>query len=322
MRKRTAYTLLAVFALLCALAGALYLRQKAPPEAARLLPESDAIVYINVKPIRAATHFDRNPISPNSFQDFIAATGILPERDIDSVAFGLHRMADPNGPNGPVGFTEIFEGRFDRAKLASYFASQATAQETYGGRTIYSIPSNGRIVRVALIGYDAVAASNMPTTEQIHSVLDRHRAAASPFAGSSLLNARYRDVPAFSVAWAVGDIGMPFAQNGKIAIAGLELPLPADTTFVASLRFTTALHLRIDELAADEEDAGASAKALNNLLSVARTLQQVEQVASPQTPQAQALRKFSDSILIEQHKDRAVLTATLPIDSMKALTAP
>jgi len=320
MRKRTAYTLLAVFALLCALAVVLYLRQKAPPEAARLLPESDAIVYINVKPIRAATHFDRKPFTPNSFQDFIEATGILPERDIDSVAFALHRMPNPNGPNGPVGFTEIFEGRFDRDKLSAYFGAQSVAQETYAGRTIYSIPSNGRIVRVALIGYDIVAASNMPTPEQIHSILDRHRAAASPFAGSSLLNARFGDVPAFSIAWAVGDIGLPFAQSGdphgKIAVDGLELPLPADTSFVASLRFTTALHLRIEELTPSTDDALASARSLNNLLSFARAIQHAQPAAAPAQ---QALRQIGDSIVIEPHKDRAVLTATLPTDALTAL---
>ena len=160
MRKRTAYTLLAVFALFCALAGALYLRQKAPPEAARLLPESDAIVFINLKPLRAATHFDQRPISPNSFQEFIQATGILPERDIDSVAFALHRMDNPNGPNGVVGFTEVFAVRFDRNRLTAYLASHSIGQETYAGRVIYAIPSEGRTVRVTLLGYDMVAASN------------------------------------------------------------------------------------------------------------------------------------------------------------------
>src|ERR1700677_1802395 len=120
MRKRTAYTLLAVFAFICALGVAIYLRQKAPPEAARLLPESDAIVYVSLKPLRAATHFDQHPFTQNSYKDFIDATGIVPERDLDSVAFALHRMDNPNGPNGPVGFTEVFEGRFDGQRLAQY----------------------------------------------------------------------------------------------------------------------------------------------------------------------------------------------------------
>ena len=313
MRKRTIYTLLAVLAFVCALAVALYLRQKAPPEAARLLPESDAIVFVNLKPVRLATHFDRKPISQNSFEDFIDATGILPERDIDEVAFALHRMPDPGGPNGPVGFTEVFEGRFDRERLAKYLEAHSSSQEVYAGRKIYLVPSNGRIVRVALLGYDMVAASNMPTTEQIHSILDRQRAAASPIAGSSLLNARYCEVPAFSSAWAVGRIGLPFATDGKISLGGFELPLPVDTTFVASLRFTTSLHLRIDEITGSEDDAARSAKALNGMLAMARA------VTRTVNSDDKVLRQFEDSIAIEQKKDRVQLTATVPGDAFKGL---
>jgi len=55
----------------------------------------------------------------------------------------------------------------------------------------YSIASEGRTVRVAQIGYDMIAVSNTPTPEQIHSMLDRHRTAALPFAGSSLLAEHY-----------------------------------------------------------------------------------------------------------------------------------
>jgi hypothetical protein len=321
MRKRTAYTLLAVLAFVCALAVALYLRQKAPPETARLLPESDAIVFVNVKPLRLATHFDQKPVSPASFQDFIAATGILPERDIDEVAFALHQMPDANGPNGPVGFTEVFEGRYDRERLTKYLEAHSTGREDYSGRAIYAVPSEGRTVRVALLGYDMVAASNMPTTEQIHSVLDRQRAAASPFAGSSLLNALYGEVPAFSSAWAVGRIGLPFGNEGKVTVVGMELPVPADATFVASLRFTTALHLRIDEITASEDDAARSARALNGLLIMARAVTKGAQ-QEPSTAEAKALKEFGDSISIVQQKDRVALTATVPQDALKGLGTP
>ena len=81
-------------------------------------------------------------------------------------------------------------------------------------------------MRIAQLGYDTIATSNMPTTEQIHSMLDRYRAAASPFSGSSLLAARYRDVPLLSSAWAIGHIGLPFSDRGYISIFGLQLPLP------------------------------------------------------------------------------------------------
>lgn len=318
MRKRTTFTLLAVLAFICALAVAVYLRHEAPPEVARLLPESDAILYVNLKPVRAFTHFDEKPISPASFKEFIDATGILPERDIDDVAFALHRMPDPKGPNGPVGFTEVFDGTFNRERLTKYLDANATGKEDYAGRMIYSIPSEGRIVRVTLLGYDMVAASNMPTTEQIHSILDRQRAAASPFAGSSLLNARYSDVPAFSNAWAVGRIGLPFGTDGKISVMGLELPLPVDTTFVASLRFTTALHLRIDEITASEEDAAQSARALNGLLVMARAVMRNEE----RTPGDEATRAFEESIAIQQKKDRVSLTGSMPGDAWKGLGGP
>ncbi len=334
MRKRTRYTLLAVALVLCALAAALYLRIKAPPEAARLLPESDAIIYINLKPLRAATHFDRNPIPPSpSLQQFIDATGIIPERDLDAAAFALHGMADANGPNGPVAFSEVFEGRFDHDRLARYLAALAApqangGQEQYAGRIIYSIPSQGRTLRVAILSYDVVAASNMPTPEQIHSILERHRAAASPFAGSSLLEARFKDVPAFAPAWAVGHIALPFVTNGKVNLLGLELPLPADTTFVASIRYAAGVKLRpvgvllrIDQIAHTDTEAEQSAHSLNQLLNLFRNIQLVQQ-PTPRTPEDAALRQFTDSISIEPHNDRATLTATIPTEALKHLSPP
>lgn len=319
MRKRTTYTLLAVLAIFCALAVAVYLRQKAPPEVARLLPESDAILYVHLKPLRTATHFDRNPISPNSFQPFIDATGILPERDLDSFALALHRLPDANGPNGPAAFSLVFECRFDRNRLAHYLASISSAQETYANRIIYAVPSQGRIVRVALLGYDMVATSNAPTPEQIHSILDRQRAAASPFAGSALLEARFTDVPPFSTAWAIGRIGLPFASDGRIAVLGLELPLAADSTFVASLRYTTRLALRIDEITSSDEEAAHSTQSLNSLLSLLRSIQ-IAQQPTPRTAADAVLRDFLDSVVIAQHGDRVALTGVLPAEGLKDLT--
>ena len=325
MRKRTTLTLIAVFLLLCALATALFLRWKAPPEVARLLPEADAIVYLNLKPLRVATQFDRNPVPPSpSYQQFIDATGIVAERDLDSAALALHRMPDPTGPNGPAAFSEVFEGRFDPTRLTRYLSALSTSQETYANHTIYFIPTEGRTLRIALLGYDMVVGSNMPTPEQIHSILDKQRTAASPFAGSSLLNARYKDVPALSIAWAIGHIGLPFSHDGKISVLGLELPLPADSMFVASLGLSTGLHpgpgaiaLRIDQIAPDQSAAARSVESLNSLLSLFRSVQLAQ--SAPRTPAEAALRQSVDSIAIEQHKDRASLTAILPAEAIKGL---
>jgi len=321
MRRSTRYSLLLVLGLVGALIVAIILRKAAPPEAARLLPESDAIVYINLKPIRLATHFDRNPVSRvPEYQRFVDATGIVPERDIDSAAFALHRMDNPNGPNGPVGYSEVFEGRFDGQKLAHYLDSIATARETYAGHTIYTVAiadgSVTRPLRVAQLGYDSIAASNMPTAEQIHSILDRHRSAASPFAGSSLLSERYRDVPLFSNAWGIGRIGLPFSDRGYISIFGLQLPLPEDTTFVASLRYTGTLRLRIEEISPTQEDAARAAQNLGTLIGLFRSLQQIQ----PRDRSDAALLQMIGSLKIDQRKDRAIVTATVPLELLQSLT--
>src|ERR1700754_2947957 len=132
MRKRTRYSLLLMLALMAALVVVLVWRKAGPPEAARLLPESDAIVYANLKPLRTVTHFDRNQVARSpDYQRFVDATGIVPERDLDAAAFALHRMDDPSGPNGSVGYSEVFEGRFDGERLARYLASIATVKEAY-----------------------------------------------------------------------------------------------------------------------------------------------------------------------------------------------
>ncbi|MEG9436918.1 hypothetical protein JAO29_12200 [Edaphobacter sp. HDX4] len=322
MRKSTRYSLLLVTALIVALIVAILLRKAAPPEAARLLPESDAIVYVNLKPLRLATHFDRTPVTRTSeYQQFVDATGIVPERDIDAAAFALHRMDDPNGPNGPVGYSEVFEGRFDGERLSRYLDSIATARETYAGHTIYTVTIHDgevtRPLRVAQLGYDSIAASNMPTEEQIHSILDRHRSAASPFSGSSLLSERYRDVPILSSAWGIGHIGLPFSDRGYLSIFGLQLPLPEDTTFVASLRYTGTLRLRIEEILPSPEEAAASAQKLSVLLGLLKSLQQIQ----PRNQQDAAVIRLLTSIKMDQRKDRAILTATVPMELLQSLSS-
>jgi len=323
MRKRTLYSLLLMLALILALIAAVWLRKHAPPEVARLLPESDAIVYLNLRPLRAATHLERTPVSRSpEFQQFIDATGIDPERDLDAAAFALHRMDDPSGPNGPVAYSEVFEGRFDGARLARYLSGMASSQEQYAGHIIYTIPVEGRRLRIAQLGYDTIAASNMPTTEQIHSMLDRYRASASPFAGSSLLAARYRDVPLLSSAWAIGHVGLPFSERGRITVFGLELPLPEDTTFVASLSYRFgSLRLQVEQIAPSEADAARSTQALDALLRIFQAIQPKIEAQSEATDN-QAMREFTESIQIEQHKDRAVLTANLPMQLLKKLVTP
>ena len=205
MHRRTRRTLLIVAGVVLLLAVAVFLRSKAPPEAARLLPESDGIFYVNFTPFRAFSHKQLKPLAHDpEYQQFVDATGIDWERDLDQVAVGLHRMPDPNGPNGPVAYSLVLIGKLTGKRLGTWLDAHATAREVYAGHTIYSVPSDGRTVRVAQIGYDMLAVSNYPEPEKIHSIIDRHRTAALPFAGSSLLTHHFHEVPLLSLAWGVG----------------------------------------------------------------------------------------------------------------------
>ncbi len=133
-QTHAAFPLLIAILLLCVLGVMLYLRAKAPPEAARLLPESDAIIFLNLKPVRAATHFDKNSPSsaaPTSSTSSARLRHPRPERDLDSTSLlrASTTCPAPTSPNGPVAFSEVFVGRFDGVRLAQYLHSIASAEE-------------------------------------------------------------------------------------------------------------------------------------------------------------------------------------------------
>lgn len=309
MLRRTRRTLWIVAAVLLVLAVAIYLRFKAPPEAARLLPESDGIVYVNLRPIRALLHGDAKPVSrAPEYQAFIDATGIDWERDLEEAAIALHRMPDPKGPNGPVAYSMVLVGKLDGKALTRYLEEHATARESYEAHTIYSIPSEGRTVRIALIGYDMVAVSNYPSTEQIHSMLDRHRTAALPFSGSTLLAEHFSEMPILSVAWGMGQIGLPFTENGAIHVFGMNLPVEADSTFLASVHWAGGLKLRVVEIAANDTTAASQAGSLNLLLTLARG------ATAGLAPNAanNSLKEALRTAEIHQRRNRVEMNATLP----------
>jgi hypothetical protein len=322
MHRRTRRTLLIVAAVLLLLAVAVFLRSKAPPEAARLLPESDGIIYINLKPFRAFFRKDlKPPQRVPEYQQFVDATGIDWERDLDQIAIALDRMPDPNGPNGPVAYSMVLVGRLTGRRLNDWIDAHSTSRETYAGHTIYSIPSEGRTVRVAQIGYDMLAVSNFPTTEKIHSMIERHRTAALPFAGSTLLSQHFHDVPLLSLAWGVGQIGLPFSESGAIKIFGLSLPLQDGATIVASVTPTLPLagmvRVRVEEIAPNEEAAASQAASLQTLVALARGF--MGRLAA--NPANNGLRDLLRTAEVTQKHDRVVITGTLSPSSLAGLAA-
>jgi hypothetical protein len=311
MHKRTRRTIWIALAVVLLLAVAVFLRFKAPPEAARILPESDGIVYVNLRPLRALMKKDLKPVPrAPEYQAFIDATGIDWERDLTEAAIALHRMPDPRGPNGPVAYSMVLVGKLDGKALARYMDAHATGKETYDGHTVYSLPSENRTVRLAQIGYDMVAVSNYPSTEQIHSMLDRHRTAALPFSGSTILAEHYSEMPILSVAWGMGAIALPFSENGRVQVLGMSLPIEPDTTLLASVHWAGALKMRVTEISASDATAASQANSLNLLLSLARTAT----AGLAGDAANDSLKEVLRTATIAQKQNRVTIDATLPKD--------
>jgi len=327
MNRRTRRTLWIVAAVLIFLAAIIFLRSKAPPEAARLLPESDGIVYLDFKPFHSFLHKDMKPPQRvPEFQQFVDVTGFDWERDLDQAAIALHRMPDPNGPNGPVAYSMVLVGKLTGKSLNAWLDAHAASRESYAGHTVYSIPSEGRTVRVAQIGYDMVAVSNTPTPEQIHSMLDRHATAAWPFAGSTLLNQHYHEVPLLSLVWGVGEIGLPFSESGAIHIFGFDLHLPSDSIIVASLTpalsLKGALNLKVEEITPTDDVAAGQQAALLTLVVLARdfTVPLPENSAGNGLAN-QGLKQLLKTAEVTRERNRVVIKASLSPALFSSLAA-
>jgi len=225
----------------------------------------------------------------------------------------MHHMQNPHGPNGPVAYSEVFAGRFDHKRLTGWLEANSESREPYADRTIYILHSQGRTVRIVMLGYDMVAVSNTPTAEQIHAIVDRYRTAALPFSGSSVLSDYYSQVPALSIAWGIGRISLPFWSQGGPRVFGVTLPLDANTAFIASVRFIGTLRLRVEEIAPSQADAAATTNALQSMLG----LLSAAMTSVQNNPQSKDYRALINSATVTQHDSRTVLTATVPLDLVK-----
>jgi len=90
--RRRLPLILAVLLVIAAVALAVVLRKHAPPEAARLLPGADGFVYVNLGWMRRANLTGELPPVPHDpdYEQFIQATGVQFERDLDEVALAIH----------------------------------------------------------------------------------------------------------------------------------------------------------------------------------------------------------------------------------------
>lgn len=304
----------------------LWMRLHAAPESVRLLPESDAIAYVNLTPLRLANAFGAlGKISHEpDYEEFVQQTGVDFERDLDEVAVAVHlpsAQATPGGsaPLQETRFSEVFSGSFDRDRLAAYLRKIGRNTEIYHGKEIFSIPVENRLVRVVVVSGSKVAVSNVDGPLVIHDIIDRLPASRFSLNQPALVREHYKDVPLGSLAWAMGKYSSSGADPGLSLPGGFEVPLlpalPASTTWIVSLRYAAAIELKAQALTPTEDDARKLADMLGTFLSLFRSVQ--SDVGTKGTDAD--VKNFFDSLQVTQEGNRTVITADIPVGLVKKI---
>ncbi|MFZ0199469.1 MAG: hypothetical protein WB523_09690 [Candidatus Sulfotelmatobacter sp.] len=326
--RRTLPVFVFVVLVIAAVVIAVQLRKHAPPEAARLLPGADAFIYADLTWVRKANAGkELPPVSHDpEYERFIRETGFQFERDLDEAAFAVHYPASwlggGTGGSAPEPrFSEVLVGRFQSERLTAYLREMAKAVENYQSVDIFTIPVEGRSLRVAVLSADSVAASNHDDPAVIHGIVDRSRRLASPFGGPALLRQYYKDVQFASLAWAVARIE---PSAGESSTWGSLFSAPA--TLVVSGSYLSPLHLNLR--------AGAirlRAEAFTENPEQARALLDKANIFVALTHSAETsvgmhgtdpdVKAFFESIQTKQEGDRAILNAAMPYGFLRKMLA-
>jgi hypothetical protein len=325
MKARRSKTWIAAVVLLIlgVLAGAVFLRKHAAPEPARLLPDGDAILYANLKPVRAFSDFGKKPRTDGEpeYQKFVAQTGFVFERDLDEAAVSVHgELAGAMGPDTvapTTRFSWIFDGRFNSEKLTNYLKTLANDTDEYRGVTVYSIPLQGRTVRVGVLSVDMVAASNFDGSQDIHGIIDRYRASALPFGGPELVRGFYKHVPLGSVVWSILRTTTAGEHSSPFLPGNISLFVPANTTVVTSARALTSVHVKAELFAPSEADAQKFKSQMDVFLALFKSIEGSVQPGGNDKD----VKAVFDTIKVEQSGARASLIAVIPFDFFKKLLA-
>src|ERR1700688_8091 len=315
--RRTLPIVLAVVVVAAAVTLAVQLRKHAPPEPARLLPGADSFFYLDLGRARRANSGKELPTVSHEpeYERFIRETGFQFERDLDEAAFAIHYPA--NWPSGGTGgtareprFSEVLVGKFHGERLTNYLRQIARTVDNYHSVDIFTIRLENRLLRVAVLSADSVAASNHDDPAVIQGIVDRSKRLASPFGGPALLRQYYKHVQLASLAWVVARID-PSAP-GAAAWSGV---FTKPSTIVISGSYLSPLHLRPDAVhlraeafTQSSDDARAISDKLNLFVDLTRTAE-----TSLGTHGTDAdVKALFDSLKIRQENDRAVVTASLP----------
>jgi len=286
----------------------LYLYQRsAPPQATRLLPEGDAVIYADLGLLRLSQIFSgagavvREP----EYEKFVQETGFQFERDLDQAALAVH-FPSRSGGNWETRFSEVFIGRFDGTRLAAYLRKLARTVERHDNTEVFIIPYEDRIVRVAILSADTVAVSNHENPRILEEMIARFRQGLLSYRGPTIIRENYQHVPLASVAW--GIVKIPELPGFELWRGwAVEKLIPRSSVIVASARFTGSLQIKAEAFTGSEQRAKGLAENAGAFLQLYR---EIERDAS-RGPDPDVKTLF-DSLQVEQEGERVVLRASIP----------
>lgn len=316
-RRRIFIISLCVLLFVAAVGAVVFLRKEAAPEAARLLPDADAVLYVDFGTVRNLTAFDQQqlPKLAPGYDDFVKDTGFAFERDLDEAAMAVHRGT----ARGSTRYSEILVGHYDQVKLAQYLRQHSRSVESYRDVDVFSIPIENRTLRVALLAIDTVAVSNVDDPGVVHGMIDRFRKVALPFGGPALVHTYYRKVPLGSLLWAIARVpaSMPKSHGAPSFTlpGGIDIGLPGDSDVVVSLRMLTAIHARAEFYTLSEDAARTFTEQTRTFLALFRSIQ----ANAPSGPSDADVKALFDSIKVNQSGDRAEVLATIPPSFLRKL---
>lgn len=315
MRFRKNYLWVAVAILVIAggIVTAILMRRRAAPDAVRLLPDSDAVLYINLEPIRLLTGLGKNPPKDGDpqYEQFVEQTGFEFERDLDKAAFAIHYPNGSSGKTAETRYSEILQGHFDSARVANYLRKLASQVEPYQGYEIYDVRVEDRTVRVALLGVGIAAVSNVDSGDVIRGMIDRYRRAAFPFPGPALVSQYYSRVPLGSVVWTIARPPASSAseEHGELLVpGGWSGLLPANSVVIASARPLNEVWLRAEVIMQSDAEAQKFTQQVETYMTIFKSLEISMDSGGPDKD----VKAAFDSLNVHQDKDEATLTAKVP----------
>lgn len=318
MRIRRSFPILiGVLLVAGAVALVVVLRKHAPPEPARLLPGADGFVYVDFKWMRRVNLLGNLPQVPREpqYEQFIQATGIEAERDLEEAALAIHCVPNmARAGSNELRFSEVLVGHFQAERLSAYLRKTASTVENYRSTEIYNIPLQDRTLRVAVLAVNTIAASNVPDPQVIRGIIDRSRKLASPFAGPALLRQYYKEVPLASLAWAVVKVN-PVADTSRSGLLSWSFLFPKPAVVVASARYLGSVHLKAAAFTGSSDDAAQLSQKVGSFLYLFHTAQSATS-PSGTDPDVKAL---FDSLKVAQQNSRVVVTAVAPVGFARKL---